>query len=94
MNHQLLSELKSGEKGERLNLKGAWQWILNEMEYEDFKAFAKIEFIKMSPGYTFSYRYMVSKETDSPKAREEYIKYLMYKLVQNLDTDGVRLWGR
>lgn len=94
MNCQLLSELLRGEAGERVNLKRVWRWVLNEMEYEDFKAFAKLEFISMNPEYPFSYQYRVSKENDSPKAREEYIKYLMYKLIQNLDTDDVKLWGR
>lgn len=94
MNCALLNELLKGETGERVNLKRAYKWVLNEMSYENFSAFAKLEFVSEKPFYSFNYRYCIAKENDSPKAREDYLKYLMYKLIQNLDTKGVKLWGR
>jgi len=94
MNCALLNELLKGETGERANLKRAYKWVLNEMSYEDFSAFAKLEFVNTNPPYPFNYQYRVEKEHDSPSAREDYLKYLMYKLIQNLDTKGVKLWGR
>ena len=93
MNCQLFNELHKGEIGERFNLKRTYKWILNEMDYEDFKVFAKLQFVNTNPPYPFEYSYRISKEADSSKAREEFIKYLMYKLIQNLDTEGVKLWG-
>lgn len=94
MNCALLNELLKGETGERVNLKRAYKWVLNEMNYEDFRAFAKLEFVNTNPEYPFNYQYRVDEEHDSPTAREDYLKYLMYKLIQNLDTDSVKLWGR
>ena len=93
MNCAVLQELLKGEDGERVNLKRAYKWVLNEMNYEDFRAFATLHFADTRSGYNFNYRYMVNEERDTPSAREDYLKYLMYKLIQNLDTDGVKLWG-
>lgn len=87
-----IQALLKGETGERANLKAVYKWILEDMSYEDFSKFAKLNFYEHNGGYPFSYRYMVDKKADSKKAREEYIKYLAYKLIQNLDTDGVELY--
>ena len=84
-----ISELMNGETGERANLKKGLKWVLNEMEYEDFKKVFVLNFRTIN--YPFQYNYRVAKEDDTPKAREEYLKYLMYKLVQNVMTDGVSL---
>lgn len=85
-------ELKGKEEGERLDLKLTYKWILNEMSYEDFcklfvlrfenKRYDKVE-------YTFEYSYR--PEMDSKEARENFLKYLAYKLIQNLATNGVEL---
>lgn len=84
-------ELLKGEIGERANLKATYKWILTEMDYEDFKRLAKLTFYDHNGGYPFEYKYMVDKKHDSKKGREEYMKYLAYKLLQNLDTEGVEL---
>ena len=84
-------ELLKGETGERANLKAVYKWILEEMSYEDFERLAKLTFYDHNGGYPFEYKYMVDKEPDSKKAREEYIKYLAYKLIQNISTEGVEL---
>lgn len=86
-----IQELLKGETGERANLKAVYKWILEEMSYEDFSKMAKLTFYDHNGGYPFEYKYMVDKKHDSKKGREEYIKYLAYKLIQNLDTDGVDL---
>ena len=85
-------ELKGKEEGERLNLKLFYKWILNDMSYEDFcklfvlrfenKRYDKVE-------YCFEYSYR--PEQDSSEARENFLKYLAYKLIQNLATNGVEL---
>ena len=95
MNEELtkkMVELKGNELGERLNLKLTYKWILNEMSYEDFcklfvlrfenKRYDKVE-------YCFEYSYRPEK--DSKEARENFLKYLAYKLIQNLATNGVEL---
>lgn len=84
-----ISELMKGETGERANLKKGLKWVLNEMEYEDFKKVFVLNFHTIN--YPFQYNYHITKEDDTPKAREEYLKYLMYKLVQNIMDDGVSL---
>jgi len=94
MNCATLAELLKGEEGERVNLKRAYKWVLNEMEYEDFEAFAQLSFYDMTGMYGFGYKYCVNKEHDSPSAREDYLKYLLYKLIQNIDTPHVKLSGR
>lgn len=86
-----IQELLKGGTGERANFKAVYKWILEEMSYEDFFKLAKLNFYEHNGGYPFEYKYMVDKKRDSKKAREEYIKYLAYKLLQNLDTDGVEL---
>lgn len=84
-------ELLKGETGERANLKATYKWILEEMDYEDFRRLARLTFFDYNGGYPFEYKYMVDKKHDSKKGREEYMKYLAYKLLQNLDTEGVQL---
>lgn len=78
-----LKELRKNESGERLNLKAAYKWILTEMPYEDFCHLARLTFFAKTLGYSFSYEYMVPKDQDTKRAREDYIKYLLYKLYQN-----------
>lgn len=95
MNEELMKkmvELKGKETGERLDLKQTYKWILNEMSYYDFcklfvlrfenKRYDKVE-------YCFEYSYRPEK--DSSEARENFLKYLAYKLIQNLATNGVEL---
>ena len=87
-----ITKLKGKEMGERLDLKLTYKWILNEMSYEDFcklfvlrfenKRYDKVE-------YCFEYSYIT--ERDSKEARENFLKYLAYKLIQNLATNGVEL---
>ena len=86
-------ELKKGETGQRVNLRAAYKWVLEEMSYKDFCRFAKLRCFSRTGNYPFSYTYMVSEKDDNKKTREEYIKYLMYKLIQNLDTPDVELIG-
>ena len=88
-----IQTLLKGETGERANLKVVYKWILREMSYEDFYKFARLNFYDYNGTYYhFDYRYMADKKHDSKKAREEYIKYLAYKLIQNIATDGVELY--
>ena len=87
-----MQELLKGETGERANLEAVYKWILEEMSYEDFSKLTKLTFYDHNGGYPFGYKYMVDKKRDSKKAREEYIKYLAYKLIQNIDTEGVELY--
>lgn len=86
-------ELRKGEEGERANLKVAYKWVLNEMSYRDFRAFATLHCVDTRAGYDFKYKYMVDEEHDTPEAREDYLKYFMYKLVQNVETPSVELMG-
>lgn len=88
MNRQ---ELLKGETGERANLEAVYKWILWEMSYEDFSKLAKLTFYDHNGGYPFEYKYMVDKKHDSKNSREECIKYLAYKLIQNIATEGVEL---
>ncbi len=88
-----IMKLHEGEEGERFNLKRSYEWILNEMSYKDFRAFATLRFVDTGDGYNFSYKYMVTEEHDTPSAREDYLKYMMYKLVQNIETPAVELQG-
>lgn len=90
---EYILELHKGEEGERLNLKRTYKWLLNEMSYDDFRAAFVLRCVSTNPSYPFVYKYMVMEENDSPKAREEYLKYLMYKLVQNIETPSVKLMG-
>lgn len=89
MGKMTLTELKADETGERLNLEASLKWILNEMKYEDFVKLTKLDFCTLS--YPFHYEYHIMKEYDTPKSREEYLKYYMYKLYQNLETPDVEL---
>lgn len=86
--------LKGRETGEAFNIKASFKWILHTMPYDDFVKFAKLTFIDKMPGHTeykFTYSYLVTPEWDTPAARENYIKYLFFKLYQNLTTDGIEL---
>ena len=85
-------ELKGKEEGERLDLKLTYKWILNEMSYEDFRKLFVLRFENKrydEVEYTFEYSYRPGK--DSAEARENFLKYLAYKLIQNLATNGVEL---
>lgn len=88
-----MQELLKGETGERANLKATYKWILEEMDYEDFRKLARLNFHNNRAGYPFVYTYMIDKERDNKKTREEYLKYLAYKLIQNIATDGVELFN-
>lgn len=79
--------LKGKETGERLDLKAGFKWILKELPYKDFAALFKIS--GTHNGNIFTYRYCVDEKSDTPKTREDYIKYLMYKLYQNSKTPNV-----
>lgn len=92
MNYEKLIKLKGKETGERLDLKQTYKWALNEMSYEDFCKLFVLRFENKRDDeveYTFEYSYRAEK--DSKKAREDYLKRLAYKLIQNLATDGVEL---
>ncbi len=86
-----LLKLKKGEDGERVNLKSAYTWMLREMSYKDFSEFARLHFRETRRNYSFSYIYRVDEKHDSPSAREDYLKYLLYKLIQNLSTPNIAL---
>ena len=87
-----LGKLKGKETGERLNLKAGFKWICNNLEYKDFVKIFKLTGYDFK-GDPFTYVYAQSPETDTPKNREDYIKYLMYKLYQNSNTPNVRFWS-
>lgn len=82
-----LMKLKGKETGERLDLKLAYKWLINELPYNDFANIFKIS--GMHNGNMFSYRFCIDEKSDTPKTREDYLKYLMYKIYQNSNTDGV-----
>lgn len=87
-----ITKLKGKEMGERLDLKLTYKWILNEMSYEDFCKLFVLRFEKKrydKVEYCFEYSYITEK--DSKEARENFLKYLAYKLIQNLATNGVEL---
>lgn len=91
MNIQEIQKLTKGEIAERANLKASYKWLVTKMSYKDFCKFTALSFCDQDRGYYFHYEYMVSEERDCKKTREDYLKYYMYKLVQNLMTDGVEL---
>lgn len=85
-------ELKGKEEGERLNLKLTYKWILNEMSYEDFCKLFVLRFEnKRYDRVKYCFEYSYRPEKDSKEARENFLKYLAYKLIQNLATNGVEL---
>ena len=87
-----ITKLKGKEMGERLDLKLTYKWILNEMSYEDFCKLFVLRFEKKrydKVEYCFEYSYIT--ENDSKEARENFLKYLAYKLIQILATNGVEL---
>ncbi len=88
--------LKGKETGEALDLKKTFKWILTTMPYDDFKKLAKLSFTnkRVDAPYDFRYIYDKSPEKDTPRAREDYLKYLAFKLYQNLTCDGVELKER
>lgn len=83
-----LEKLKGKETGERLDLKAGFKWICNDLPYKDFVRVFKLTGYNFR-GDPFTYVYMHLPDTDTPKNREEYIKYLMYKLYQNSNTPNV-----
>lgn len=93
MGYETIAKLKNKEEGERLDIKRTYKWVLEEMEYEDFRKLAKLRFMnyRVHIPYDFEYNYLVEKKDDSRKSREDYLKYLAYKLVQNLATEDVEL---
>ena len=86
-----IKKLLKGKEGERANAKEVYKWILDGMKYEDFCKIARLDFFDNNGGYPFNYQYMVDKNHDCKEAREDFIDYLCYKLIQNLDTNGVEL---
>lgn len=93
IDYEKLMKLKGKEEGERLNLKQTYKWVLEEMSYEDFKKLTTLRFVchRTNPAYPFQYEYMTDKKHDSKRAREDYLEYYMYKLIQNLMTEGIEL---
>lgn len=93
MNYEKLMKLKGNEEGERLDIKQAYKWVLEDMDYEDFRKLTTLCFSNKRAGetYDFSYRYMCEKKHDSKKTREDYLKYYFYKLIQNIYTEGIDL---
>ena len=88
MDYQEISKLKEGEVGERVNLKAGWEWVLTKMPYEEFEALTTLDFGGAAPAH---YRYCINEKDDTRKTREDYIKYALYKLIQNLNTSGMHL---
>lgn len=92
-NNEEFFHLKGKETGEAFDLKRFSKWIINSMPYDEFRKFAKLSFInkRVDDTYDFDYIYHVIPANDTPRTRENYLKYLAYKLYQNLCTDGVEL---
>lgn len=94
INFEEFTHLKHNEEGEAFDLKRFYKWLLNSMPYEDFVNFAKITFVNKIPNttfYDFTYHYEISPKVDTPRTREKFLKYLAYKLYQNLSTEGIEL---
>lgn len=93
MDYEKLMKLRGKEEGERLDIKQVYKWVLEDMDYEDFRKLTTLNFTNKRAGetYDFSYRYMCDKKHDSKKARQDYLKYYFYKLVQNINTEGIDL---
>lgn len=83
-------ELLRHDKCERAYLDEVYKWILKELDYESFTKLAQLRCVDEN-GQPFTYFYRVRAERDTPKAREDYLEYLAYKLLQNVSTPGVRL---
>lgn len=85
--------LKHNEEGEHFDLKRFHKWVINTMPYGDFCKFATLRFMnnRVVSSYLFEYDYLVEPKDDTPKAREDYLKYLAYKMYQNLSTEGIEL---
>lgn len=88
-----ITKLKGDKEGECLDLKQTYKWLVEDMEYEDFKKLTTLRFIchRTEVSYPFQYEYMTDKKHDSKSAREDYLEYYMYKLIQNLMTEGIEL---
>ena len=86
-----LLKLKGDELGERLDINLSINWILEKMKYEDFVNFTRLNFWCKSVGYSFNYEYKIPKEEDNKKFREDYLKYMFYKLIQNLTDPNVEM---
>lgn len=93
MDYEKFAKLKGKEKGERLDIKQVYKWLLEDMDYEDFRKLTTLNFSNTRAGepYVFSYRYMREKKHDSKKTRQDYLKYYFYKLIQNIYTEGIDL---
>ncbi len=84
-------KLKHKETGEHLDIERTFEWMLKEMPREDFEKIARLGFrVKGPDGYNFCYQYRPGGK-DTPEARLDFIKYLLYKLVQNLSDERVEL---
>lgn len=91
----ILSRIRDPKRlGEAAKPDEFFKWLYYEMDYDDFSAFAKLSFREKQSGYAFNYRYMIERRKDSPKAREEYIRYLMWKLAQNVLDPNIELEGK
>ena len=94
INFEEFTHLKHNESGEAFDLKRFHKWVLYSMSYEDFVKFVKIIFVNKIPNttiYEFTYEYRIEPERDTPRAREDFLKFLAYKLYQNLSTEGIEL---
>lgn len=94
INFEEFTHLKHNEKGEAFDLKRFYKWVIIGMPYEDFVKFAKITFVNKIPNttiYDFVYSYKCKPEHDTPRKREEFLKYLAYNLYQNLAKEGIEL---
>ena len=91
LNDEEFFHLKGKETGEAFDLKRFSKWVLNSMPYDEFRKLMKLSFINnmVDVPYDFTYEYL--PKYDTPKARENYLKYLAYKLYQNLCTEGIEL---
>lgn len=87
MNFEKIMELKNGKDGERLDIKKTFKWIMEDMSYDDFEKLARLTF--QSTTGPFTYRYRINEKADSPATRKDYVEYLCYKLVQNLEDPHV-----
>ena len=93
MDYKKFMKLKGKEDGERLDIKQAYKWVLEDMDYDDFRKLTTINFSNKGTyeTYNFKYQYMCDKKHDSKKTRQDYLKYYFYKLIQNIYTEGIEL---
>ena len=93
MDYEKFAKLRGKEDGERVDIKQAYKWVLEDMDYDDFRKLTTLCFSNRRAGgvYNFRYLYMREKKHDSKKARQDYLKYYFYKLIQNIYTEGIDL---